>query len=178
MAISRSQKEAQVKDLQQKFDSAESVIFTKYIGLSVSDVSELREKLRENKAEMKVAKKTLMRLATKGKNVELSEDDIEGPIACLFSYEDPIAGAQTAFKFAKDHPQVELMGGVFDGKMLTKEQAMEFAKLPSRLSLLATFMSMIQSPVSQFASACSSPLSGFAIALKEVAKQKESTPAA
>jgi large subunit ribosomal protein L10 len=149
-------------------------MFAHYIGMSVAEVSELRSKLKEEEAEMKVAKKTLLKLAAKDTKIpELDDSLLDGPVSLIFSYSDPLSGAQVAFKFGKDHSQVELLGGIFDGKVLTKEEAVELAKMPGREQLLATFASMIRSPLTTFAGMCGSPLGGFARALSELAKQKE-----
>ncbi len=179
MALTRPQKETQLQELKEKFQQAKSVIFAHYIGLSVSNISKLRAKLKEQKAEMKVGKKTLIRLAAKELNLpEVTEESMPGAVACIFSHQDPVAGASAAFAFAKDHAQVKLIGGIFEGKLLSAADANTFAKLPSRQVLLATFMAMIQSPLRSFASICSSPLSGFARALSAVAKKKGASPAA
>jgi len=179
MALTREQKQACVAELKDSMKKSQSVMFAHYIGLKVADVSKLRRKLKEGKASMTVAKKTLMEIAAKEAGLpEVSADKLDGPVACIFSYEDPLSGAQIAFGFSKDHPQVALIGGVFDGKLLSKEQAMAMARMPSRQVLLATFASMIRSPLVQFASACGSPLSGFAMALNELAKKGGAKPSA
>lgn len=173
MALTKAQKAEQLGELKDKMTRSQSVIFAHYIGMNVSDVSDFRAKLKESKAEMKVAKKTLMQLAAKDLNLpELDAEVIEGPVACIFSYEDPMTGAQVAFKFAKTHPQVELIGGIFDGKLMTKEQAISFAKMPNREQLLGMFVSMIQSPLRNFAFMANGPLTSFARALDEMAKKK------
>ncbi|MBU0458018.1 50S ribosomal protein L10 [Patescibacteria group bacterium] len=170
MALTKAQKTAQVKDLTEKFKSAQSVMFTNYIGLTVAEVSELRRQLKEQDAEMQVAKKTLLKIAAKDANVpEISDDLLDGPVSCIFSFIDPMSGAQAAFKFGKDHKQVKIIGGIFDGKVLSKEEAIELAKMPSRAVLLATFAMMLKSPLNTFAGMCASPLSGFARALSEMA---------
>ena len=170
MALTRDQKQAQVADLTEKMSNASSVIFAHYTGLSVAEVSELRLKLREQGAEMKVAKKTLAKIAAKECGYpELTDESMEGPVSFIFSFEDPLSGAQVAFKFGKEHDQVALIGGVFEGKVLSKEEAVELAKMPSREQLLAKFVGMIQSPLISFAGMCSSPLSGFARAISQVA---------
>src|SRR3989344_2545414 len=175
MALTRQQKQAQLIDLTDKMRRARSVVFAHYIGLSVADVSKLRRSLREKNAEMKVGKKTLMCIAAKEAGLPTIEDDsLDGPVSCIFSFGDPLSGAQIAFKFAKDHDKVALIGGIFDGKILTKKEAVELAKMPSREILLATFMQMLRSPLVQFASICNSPLSGFARALDALAKKKAS----
>lgn len=172
MAVTRSQKAVQLTELKEKMQKASSIVFAHYIGMTVADVSDLRNKLRQNKAEMKVAKKTLMQIAAKDLGMpEISDELLDGPVACILCYDDPIQGAQTAFAFAKDHPQVELIGGIFDGKILSKDQAVSLAKTPSRTVLLATFASMIQSPLRSFASICTSPLIGFARIADELAKK-------
>lgn len=183
MALSRDQKEAQVQELTKKMGEAHSIMFANFIGLTVAEVSDLRDRLREANAEMKVAKKTLARIAAKGANLpELPVEELDGPISLIFSFGDPLSGAQIAFKFSKDHEQVKLIGGVFDGKILTLNQSVELAKMPSRDVLLATFASMIRSPLVKFAGICNSPLSGFARALRQMSEKggfaQEAAPAA
>jgi large subunit ribosomal protein L10 len=182
MALTKEQKADQIKKLTVQLKDAESVMFSNYIGLNVADVSEFRNKLREGNAEMKVAKKTLIQRACKEAGLpEIPQDELTGPVACIFSFEDPLSGAQIAFKFAKKHDQVALVGGVYDGRVLTKEEAVELAKMPSRDQLLAKFVGMLQAPLNSFASICTSPLGGFARALDQMADKggfvKDEAPA-
>lgn len=175
MAITRAQKEAQVIALTDKMKNASSVIFTQYIGLSVSDITTLRGNLKKQDAELQVAKKSLIRLATKSANApEIADDALPGAVACIFSFKEATAGAGITYAFGKDHPEIKLIGGFFDGKLLSASDAISLATIPSRNVLLATFMSMVNSPLTSFASAVSSPLTGFARALAEIAKKKES----
>ena len=179
MAVTKEQKREQLEELKVKFGEASSILFAHYIGMSVADVSKLRKKLREAGAEMKVAKKTLMKLAAQEKGLPVPDDSMmTGPVACIFSTNDPTAGAQAAFAFSKEHPQVAFLGGIFEGKLLNKQSAMALATIPSRQVLLATFAGMLRSPLQKFASICSSPLSGFARAVKELEKKGGLTPAA
>lgn len=174
MALTRQQKEAQIADLQEKLTKASSVIFTHYIGLSVGSLTKLRSNLRKEQAEMKVAKKSLIRIAMKKVQApEINDDLLPGPVACIFSMGEPTSGPSVAYKFSKDHAQVKLIGGIFLGKLLSSEEALSLATIPSRLELLALFISMCNGPLTQFMSACSSPLSGFARALSELAKKRE-----
>lgn len=175
MALTRSQKEEQVAALTEKMKNASSVIFTQYIGLTVSNITKLRGDLRKEDAELQVAKKSLIQLAAKGANApEVADEALPGPVACVFSYKEPTSGAGITFKFGKDHPQIKLVGGIFDGKVLSAAEAMAMATIPSKQVLLATFMSMVNSPLTSFASAVSSPLTGFARALAEISKKKAS----
>lgn len=177
MALTKAQKQVQLKELTEKMGSASSIIVTHYIGLTVSEVSELRKKLREKNAEMKVAKKTLMKIAAKDAGLpEFDESGMQGPVSLIMSFSDPLSGAQVAFAFGKSHDKVKILGGVYDGKVLTKQQAMELAKMPSREVLLAMFACMIRSPLVSFAGMCNSPLTGFARALKELAEKGGAEP--
>ncbi len=172
MAVTRDQKKVLLKELQDKMKSAQSVVFANYIGLKVSEVSELRRKLKAAGAEMKVAKKTLMRLAAKAEGFPVPEENsLPGPVACIFSITDPIVGPQVAYAFSKEHPQVSFVGGIFEGKLLSKEDAKTLATIPGRQVLLATFAGMLQSPLRSFMSICNNPLTGFARALSEKAKK-------
>ena len=172
MALSRDRKQAQVKELTEKIGSAQSIILAHYIGLSVAEVSELRSKLRKGNAEMKVAKKTLMKIAAKEAGLpEFGEDAMKGAVSMIFSFGDPLSGAQVAFKFSKDHDKVHILGGLYDGKILSREEALELAEMPSREALLALFVGMIRSPLINFAGMCNSPLSGFARGLKQLAEK-------
>lgn len=175
MTLTRDEKQAQVQDLTANMQRASSVMFAHYIGLNVANISKLRRQLKEKKADMKVAKKTLMDIAMK--NAKLPSPDptlLDGPVGCIFSFGDPLSGAQVAFKFGKDHAQVELIGGIFEGKLLSKQEAQQFAELPPREVLLTMFATMLCSPLTQFVGICSSPLSAFARAIHELSKKKTS----
>jgi len=163
MALTKAQKTEQLNELKEKMKDSKSVMFAHYIGMKVADSSDFRNKLREKKSEMKVAKKTLMQIAAKDLNMpEVPDELLDGPVACIFSYDDALSGAQIAFKFSKDHPQVELIGGIFEGKVLSKEETIAIAKIPGKQQLLGMFAAMLNSP-----------LSSFARGLSELAKQKE-----
>ena len=179
MAVTREQNAVQLSELTEQMKKSQSVIFAHYIGLTVGNVSDLRKKLRAANAEMKVAKKTLIRLAASQAGLPAVADEaLPGPVACIFSFADPLTGAQVAFSFAKEHQQVALVCGVFDGKVLTKEQAVALAKMPGRQQLLGMFASMLRAPLSQFASISSTPLRSFAVGLSQMAEKKASAPSA
>ena len=166
MALTKDQKTAQLTEIKDRMQRSQSVMFAHYIGMNVADVSDFRAQLKKSDAEMKVAKKTLMQIAARELNLpELEYNMLDGAVACIFSFSDALTGAQIAFKFSKAHPQVELIGGIFEGKLLSKEEAVRLAKIPGKQQLLGMFAAMINSP-----------LSSFARGLSELAKQKE-TPA-
>lgn len=172
MALTKDQKTAQVKDIRSDLKRAKSLVWMQYRGLSVADISDLRRRMMEKDASMRVAKKTLFHIASKEEGYpEVSEESMEGPIAFIFSFEDEVSGAKVAFEFGKDHKEVRLLGGVMEGRVLSASDAEELAKLLSREDMLGKVVGMMQSPLSGFAIMCGSPLRSFVIAVGELAKK-------
>jgi len=176
MALTKDQKTAQVKNLRDSLKKAKSLVFMHYLGLTVSQVDELREKMSEKSAKMQVAKKRLFNIAAKEEGYpEVDEKNMEGPVAFIFSFEDEMSGAKIAYEFGKSAKAVEIIGGVLNGKVLDKNGAMELAKMLSHDELLAKFAMMLRSPLTSFASACGSPLGAFARAAKQIAEKGGAT---
>lgn len=172
MALTRTEKAQLTQDLTEKWKQASSILFANYNGLSVANISRLRCQLKKVDAEMKVAKKTLLRLAAQSlKNPFPAERDLPGPVACIFNYADPLSGARVAFAFGKEHPQVQLIGAIFEGNIFAGPAAVSLAQIPPRLTLFQMFAGLCQTPLQEFTSVCSSPLQSFAIALQERAKK-------
>ena len=184
MAITRQKKEDILTELIDKFGRSKSIVFADYRGLDVAGISDLRIKLRENDAEMKVAKKTLINLAAKENKIEIDPSSMEGPVAATFSYEDPLSGIQALFKFSKENDKLKLLGGVIDGEPVGPEVIEKYAKLPSHEQLLASFVGSAKSPVSGFVGLLGNVLGGFVRALSaykdtlpaEEAPKEESKP--
>ena len=176
MAVTRQQKDAQLAARETQMKKAVSVVFTNYIGLTVTDITKLRSNLKKEKAEMKVAKKSLIRLALKKtNNPEIDEKLLPGPVACIFSMGEPTSGANVTYKFGKDHAQVKLIGGIFSNKVMTASETISFATIPSKQELLGMFMSLCSAPLTQFVGCCAGPLTGFARALSELANKKQAS---
>jgi len=151
MAVTKAQKAEILKDLVDKFSRSKTVVFAEYKGLTVSNISELRKRLREKGSECKVAKKTLMRLAAKETNFgDLGDDMMEGPVAATFCYEDELSGLQVLFKFSKEHENLRLLGGIVDGKTMNAADIIQLAKLPGRNQLLTMLLGSMNAPISGF----------------------------
>ena len=175
MALTKDQKKAQVTELKDALEKSKSLIFMHYCGLSVSQADDLRGKMQEKNAKMKVIKKTLYRIAAKENGLpEVPDKVLDGPVALVFSFEDEISGAKVAYEFGKSNDAVELIGGVLNDKVLTKSEAMDLAKILSHDKMLAKFAAMMCTPLTSFASMCGSPLSSFTRVVKEFAEKNNS----
>ncbi len=143
MPLNRSQKEALVEQLKDKFSRAVSVTLVDFPGLTVSQANELRAKLREVQGEIKVSKNTLFRIAIKGTESEPLVDSFQGPNAAVFAYEDPVQVAKVLMDFAKDNEVLKIKNGILNGKMMDASGIEALSKLPSREVLLAQMLSVL-----------------------------------
>ena len=114
--------------------NSESVILFQYQGLTVSDLSELRVKLREANATVKVYKNTLLKRALDELNLSF-EGFLEGPNAILFG-KDLLEPIKVLADFAKDHDKVEIRVGIISGSVADLATIKEYASIPSREGLL------------------------------------------
>ena len=128
------QKKAVVAEIKDKFDNAKSVVLFNARGLKVSEVNELRRKLRESGSEYKVYKNTLAKRAVEETDYDLASY-LEGPTAISFS-NDELAPVKIISEFAKSHEALELKAGIVEGKVASTDQLNEYAKIPSREGLL------------------------------------------
>ena len=123
-----------VSEIKEKFENAKSVVLFDYRGLTVSEVTELRKKLREVGSDYKVYKNTMTSRALDELKIDLN-DYLTGPNAITFS-SDELSIVKILSDFAKDHEKLELKAGVIDGKVAGLEEIKQYASIPSREGLL------------------------------------------
>lgn len=150
MAKTKQQKQEIVDNIKQKLTDSEAIVFGDYYGLSVNEMEELRNKLRENNAELVVAKKTLFNVALKevGEIEGLDIKSLPGGFGAAFGFEDEVAPAKILAEFSEEHEALNLNGGVLEGKFIPNEQVLALAKLPSKDELIAKVVGSIKAPVS------------------------------
>jgi large subunit ribosomal protein L10 len=174
MAITKQKKSEILADLENEFKTSKSTAFTAYSGITVTQIQELRRKLREGSARMIIAKKTLIQLAAKNAGLkEIPAESMEGPVAAVFSHEDEMAGLQILHGAKEDFEQVEILGGVFDGEVLDKAKAQQLAQLPSKQALLGQIVGLLISPLRGFVGVGGGLVGGFVRVLDSVREQKE-----
>ena len=152
MAITKTHKGQILKELEEKFSKAQAVYFAENKGLSVKDVSALRKKLRASGVDFVVAKKTLMKLAAKNQNLpEISDEVLTGPIAAVIGYTDIVIPSKIVKDFAATvDNKVVLTGGMIEGRLIGKAEALTMASLPSKEQLLAQLVGTMKAPISGF----------------------------
>jgi large subunit ribosomal protein L10 len=150
MAISKAKKETILAKLENVRDTAQSIVFVHYKGLTVGDTSAMRKELREKGVGYFVAKKTLMKRAF-GEKFEGEMPTLDGEIAIAYS-EDSIAPAQNVKEFTTKHKDnLAIVGGIFEGVFKNQGEMIEIASIPSLDVLRGMFAQLINSPRQRFA---------------------------
>ena len=153
-----NQKKEEVANLAAKMKEAKIILLTDYRGINVADITELRK----SDSEYKVIKNNIIRRALAENGIEGLDDLLEGPTAVIMNNEDYLEAAKAIYNYSKDNDFYKIKGGVIEGKVMTAEEIITLAKLPSRETLL-----------SMLAGALLGNISKLAVALGEVQKQKE-----
>ncbi len=142
--MNRKEKEQIISDFNKKIEGYKAVVLTHYRGLNVDQMNHLRKRLREEKVSYHVIKNTLMRLASKGTDLEKVGDYFEGPTAIAISYGDPILLAKVLLEFIKTQPSLKIKVGLIEGRVAPPEEVKALATMPSREVLLAQILGEIQ----------------------------------
>jgi large subunit ribosomal protein L10 len=155
----REQKVEQVELLTEKLKSAKVAVLTDYRGLKVSQIQELRSKLRTGDVEYRVVKNTLARRAAEAAGFPQLQDEIKGPVAIAFGYDDLGAPSKLINEFVRaTRLKLEVVGGLVEGRVFSPNEIKQLADLPSRETLIAQLMGTLQSPVAQLLGIMQTPL--------------------
>lgn len=168
----RQQKEVIAKELTENLKKAKSAVFSDFKGLTMKDMTALRNELRAEGISLKVVKKTLINIALKKAGVEADILKMEGQIAVAVSEKDEVAAAKIMSKFSKANNNLKVTGGILEGKMLSVEDVIALSKLPSKEELLAKFVGAINAPISGFVNVLAGNLRGLATVLRAIADKK------
>jgi large subunit ribosomal protein L10 len=156
--MSRADKAAAIAELSERFQRSNAAVLTEYRGLSVAQITELRNSLRGN-ATYAVVKNTLTQLAAKDAGVTAFDGQFVGPSAIAFVEGDPVEAAKGLRDFAKAHPHLVIKAGVMEGNALSAEEIARLADLESREVLLAKLAGAMNASLSQAVSLFAAPLS-------------------
>ena len=156
------QKEEAVNSLAAELKDASLVLLVDYRGITVEDATKLRKEVREANAEYKVIKNNIIKRALNENGENGLDSLLEGPTALITSKEDYLAPTKAIYNFAKNNDFYKIKGGIIEGKVMTAEEIITIAKLPSRQELLA-----------KLAGALLGNITKLAVALDQVRAQEE-----
>ena len=153
-----ARKDASVAELTKNFEDSAAVLLTEYRGLTVAQLKQLRNSIRQD-ASYAVVKNTLTKIAAQRAGVEGLDDELKGPSAIAFVHGDPVAVAKGLRAFAKANPLLVIKGGYFDGAALTADEVNKLADLESREVLLAKVAGVLKASLTKAAYVFNAPLS-------------------
>lgn len=149
--MDRARKKVELENLQATLGETEILFITVNKGMTVAQVTELRQGLRKVGAKYKVTKNTLTKLAVKGTKFESAQDMMVGPTGFTTS-KDPYSASKALYEFAKKYDsKIALVGGVFDNIKLDAAALEKMAKLPSLNEIRGKLVGLIQAPAAQLA---------------------------
>jgi large subunit ribosomal protein L10 len=143
----KPEKVAAVTELHDKFTRAVAAVLADFRGLTVQELTDLRQQLREASLELAVVKNTLARLAIQETAFEKLSPYLKGPTSITFSYRDTVAPAKILSAYVRRQPKLAVRAGLFEGEVVPAEKISEIADLPPRDVLLAQTLAAMQGPL-------------------------------
>jgi large subunit ribosomal protein L10 len=169
----KAQKAEIVKEISSKLSRSSTAVLADYRGMTVSQMQELRTKLRGGGLEMLVVKNTLARRAAEAAGLRGLDKELTGPVAMIFAAEDLSAPARILSEYIRTARKMVIKSGLLEGKVIDAETVSMLADLPSKEVLLGRLLGTMQTPLSNLASVLQAPLSKFARTLDAVRTEKE-----
>ena len=148
--MNREEKTQLLAELNELFNTAETIVVSHYKGLTVEEVSELRDNIRKVGAGFRVTKNRITRLALKGTKFEALAELFVGPTAIAFA-NDPISACKACVEFAKTNEKLLVIGGAMGTGVLSVDEIKRLASIPSMDELRAKIIGLLQAPGSQLA---------------------------
>ncbi len=157
-----NQKKEEVSKLASEMKEAKLILLVDYRGINVEEVTNLRTTIRNTNSSYRVIKNNITRRALAEAGLDGLDEALEGPTAVIMSSEDYLEPTKAIYKFSKENEYYKIKGGVVEGKVMTAQEIITLAKLPSKETLL-----------SMLAGALLGNISKLAVALDQVRAQKE-----
>lgn len=174
----RDDKQKVIAELKEKLRNSKVTVLANYRGLDVAAMTSLRRRLRESGSELKVAKNTLTRIAAEETGLQGVEVFLEGPTALVFGFSDLVAPAKVLVEFMREYKQVEIKGGILEGKVVQEKEIKRLADLPPKEVLLGKVLGGMQAPLYGLVNVLQANLRNLVWVLEAVRKQKAGEPAA
>jgi large subunit ribosomal protein L10 len=148
--VNRDEKKQLLDDLHELFNKSEILVVSHYKGLTVAEVSELRDAIRKAGAGFRVTKNRITKLALKDTKFEGLADLFKGPTAVAFA-NDPVSACKACVEFAKNNEKLIIVGGGMGAEALSIAEINRLASIPSMDELRAKIIGLLQAPAAQLA---------------------------
>ncbi len=162
MPITKDKKKELVTKLETVFKDSKGVVFVGFKGLKVNDANIMRKGFKAQGVNYIVAKKTLMGRAVAAAKISGTMPEIGGEVAVAYSAENLTTAREVGAFIKKNKEKLSILGGIFEGKFITKEEVLVYSSIPDQKTLYAQVVNLFNSPIQ-----------GFVMALSEIAKKKQ-----
>ena len=176
--MARPEKVKEVEELTDRFTRSSIAIVTDYRGLTVANMVDFRSRLREGGIDYRVSKNTLARFAADQSGREAIKDDLVGPTAIAFGFDDPVQAAKVVTEFARTSRILQVRGAMLGDRHIGAEDVSRLAELPSRDVLLAQLLGGMKGPISGLVNVLNGVTSAFVGVLDARRRQLEEGGAA
>jgi large subunit ribosomal protein L10 len=173
--MNREQKAAAIAEIAANIEESQAIFAVDYRGITVTQVAELRGKLREADASFRVVKNSLTERAADETDTPTLKAFLQGPTALTFVRGDAALAAKAVADYARITQLLPFKGGLMDGGVLDAEQIRAIARLPSREVLYGQLVGVVASPITGLVRTLGALVGGLAVALGQVREQKEQT---
>lgn len=170
--LTKTEKSEIVKEFNDKFNSSPTVFVFEYKGLKVIEMQKLRRDLRKVKAEIRVVKNNLLKLAAKETNIDQIGQLFEGPTAIAIC-DEPTTVAKVFVDSKKKFPAIKIKGGFLEGKVVDQNEIIKISQLPTREELISQFAGLLIAPMSNFVGTLSQLQARVIYALNALKEKKE-----
>jgi large subunit ribosomal protein L10 len=175
VALNLEDKKSIVAEVAAVAATAHSAVAAEYSGLTVSEMTMLREKARNEGVYLRVVKNTLARRAVEGTNFECMQEGLTGQLILAFSQEDPGCAARVVKEFAKEHDKLVTKLVSVGGEMLDASQLERLASLPTRDQAISMLMSVMKAPIEKFVRTLAEPHTKLVRTVAAVRDQKQAS---
>lgn len=170
--LTKKNKEEIVKGLSEKFAKEKIAIFSRIHKIPVADLNTLRRELKRAGAELSISRKTLMKRALDSAGLDVDPKKLEGEVGIVFGYENQVDTAKIVQKFQKTNSTFEILAGLLEKRLLSKEQVLALARIPSREQLLALLASALAGPLRNFLNVLQGNQRNLVVVLNKIKGQK------
>lgn len=157
MALRLDDKKAIVEEVNSVASGSVSAIAADYRGLTVAEMTSLRQEARNANVYMRVVRNTLARRAVDGTRFDCMKESLVGPLVLAFAQDDPGAPARLLNGFCKKHENLEVKVIAIDGSLIDASRLGEVAMLPTKDEAIAKLMSAMQAPIQKFVATLAAP---------------------
>ncbi len=172
MAQTRAQKQEMIERYEGGLAAARHAFLVSFEGLTVSQATELRSRIREQGGNYEVVKNRLALRAVEGHGLDELKEQFRGPTAVAYSADDPVILAKALTDFRKDVPAIEFKGGLVDGQPVDGSEVESIAQMPGREELIAKLLFLLQSPITRLARGLAAIPRQLVVVLDQVSKAK------